>query len=815
MTDPAEMPGPGAADHQARILIVDDEPHNRSLLEVMLTPEGFQFETANSGEGALACVARQPPDLILLDVMMPDMDGYEVAARLKGDSATNHIPIIMVTALGDREAILRGLNAGAEDFLSKPVDRAGLRVRVRNLLRLKAYSDYYSSFSQTLQKKVASRTTDLVERTRMLEQQAAVLTQHAALLDMAPNAIIVRDLEYRILFWNRGAELMYGWPRAEALGRVTYELLKTEFPEPIDSLSRALLLTGQWDGEVVHQTRDGRRLLVASRWGLQIGPEGTSSRVLTIHHDITEQSRADAEHRLLSQRLSLATAVAKVGVWEWDLASDGLTWDATMFEIYGLPPVVPMAYDKWTAMVVPEDLAHVEATLQSAIDRKGEGSAEFRIIRPDGDVRNITVAERAVLDDQGKVSRLIGVNMDVTERKDAEEALAQSRRNQLQFKDDFLSHVSHELRSPLTAIKQFTSILLGGLAGELNTAQREYQEIVLKNVDQLQSMIDDLLEVTRLETGKLTVEPERVSISDAITDTIDTLKGPARGKGVSLSWDVPSDLPAAYADRTRLRQILIILLDNAIKFTQDGGSARIRARQTDQDPPGLVVEVSDTGCGISPEIAENIFGRLYQVSDGTQSSRKGLGLGLFICKELVTRQGGEIWVSSQLEKGSTFSFTLPTFSLTSVIAPLLKNDKWPAESVALLTVDMKVPSSSSLDATREELSTEARSVVHRCLLPDLDVLLPAMDADTEGERFLIAAFADEKGAAGLADRLREQFKRLASLEERRVNISVSFSMLPPLPWKEGVSTELMVASMATHLEESVKHQEPREPIHHE
>ncbi len=122
----------------------------------------------------------------------------------------------------------------------------------------------------------------------------------------------------------------------------------------------------------------------------------------------------------------------------------------------------------------------------------------------------VSAVQRVVMDDCSNVTRLIGVHMDVTARKQAEEALEQSRRDQLRFKDEFLSHVSHELRSPLTAIKQFTTILLGGLAGELSKEQREYQLIVLKNIHQLQSMIDDLLEVTRLETGKLTVEPESV-----------------------------------------------------------------------------------------------------------------------------------------------------------------------------------------------------------------------------------------------------------------------------------------------------------------
>jgi signal transduction histidine kinase len=137
------MPNPTSdgADFQARILIVDDEPKNRKLLQVMLAQDDFLFVTAANGEEALAVVAAQPVDLVLLDVMMPDMDGYEVAAKIKGNIATRNIPIIMLTALDDRIARMLGLNAGAEEFLTKPVDRAELCVRVRNLLRLKTYGD--------------------------------------------------------------------------------------------------------------------------------------------------------------------------------------------------------------------------------------------------------------------------------------------------------------------------------------------------------------------------------------------------------------------------------------------------------------------------------------------------------------------------------------------------------------------------------------------------------------------------------------------------------------------------------------------------
>jgi PAS domain S-box-containing protein len=799
-------PRPDIGYHPARILIVDDERHNRELLAVMLAPEGYLLLSAASGEEALAMAAQQTPALILLDIMMPGMDGYQVATRIKGNLATNDIPIIMVTALDDRNAKMLGLSAGAEEFLTKPVDRAELCVRVRNLLRLKAYADYLDKYSLMLEGEVASRTTDLIERTK----QAAVLTEQAALLDLAQDAIVVRDMNSRILFWSRGAEVMYGWASSEAVGRNTVDLLTTEVADPIETIHDALLREGQWDGEAIHHKRDGTRLSVATRWALQRNAEGQPTRVLTITNDITGRMRADSERRLLTQRLSLATAVAKVGVWEWDLASDTLTWDATMFHIYGLPPQVPMPYATWAAAVLPEDLAAAETTLQTAISFKGQAASEYRIVLPDGSLRNVSAVGRVVLDEHGNVSRLIGVDMDVTERREAAEALEQSRQDQMRFKDEFLSHVSHELRSPLTAIKQFTSILLGGVAGELNPEQREYQQIVLKNIQQLQSMIDDLLEVTRLETGKLTVEPERVSLANAVTDAFNTLRGTASAKGITLSCALPHDIPSAHADQTRLRQILIILLDNAIKFTPEGGAVSVRGGLLPEDPRILRVDVSDSGCGISVELADKLFERLYQVADPVHASRKGLGLGLYICKALVTRQGGHIWVEPRSPKGSTFSFTLPVFSLDNVIAPLLKNDRWPAESVALVKVEVCAPAPWSSRAAQEEWSREARSLLARCTLPDLDVLLPNMSSEGEGERFFVAAFASERGAAVLAKRIRKQFEHLPRMKQAGMTLVVSYSMLERLPRDVGASTASIVTRMASSLEEEIaSHKETR------
>lgn len=659
----------------------------------------------------------------------------------------------------------------------------------------------------------------VTERTKALERQAVVLTEQAALLDLARDAIVVRDMNNCILFWNRGAESMFGWTSQEALGRNTYELLQTEFSENAAKREAELRYQGHWEGEAIQHKRDGTRLTVTSRWALQYDADGAPIRILSISNDITRRKLAETKIASLAECLSLATAIAKVGVWEWDLASNTVRCNNVMFEIYGFSPAVPVLHEEWSvptpydqfaAAIHPEDLTEVEATLQKTIATKGRGSGDFRIIVANR-VRNISGVETVNFDARGNVKSLIGVNLDITERKWAEEALEQSGKDQLRFKDEFLSHVSHELRSPLTAIKQFTTILLGGLAGELNKEQCEYQQIVLKNVRQLQSMIDDLLEVTRLEGGKLGIELESVSVSDAVTDSFNTLQLSARAKGVSLSCDLPTDLPPVLADQTRLRQILIILLDNAIKFTALGGKVEIQARlfppdsASPHDHQSLLLEVSDTGCGMSRKATERVFERHYQESGHTQA-RKGLGLGLFICKELVSRQGGEIWVKSQPQQGSTFSFTLPIFSLDKSIAPLLKNDKWPAESVALIFAEIRFLDMALSKESQEARTREVRSLVERCLLPDLDVLLPKMSCGAAGERLFVAAFADERGASALANRIREQFEHHLHPQQTGLALSVSYTMLNPFPSDIGASAENLVTSMATNLEESIKSQ---------
>jgi signal transduction histidine kinase len=375
------------------------------------------------------------------------------------------------------------------------------------------------------------------------------------------------------------------------------------------------------------------------------------------------------------------------------------------------------------------------------------------------------------------------------------------RKREVQLRDDFLSHVSHELRSPLTSIYSFNSIIADGLAGETTPEQDECLQIVLRNIGQLRAMIDDLLQVTEVRTGKLTVEPQSVSVNEAASYAVDTVKGLAQQREITLSLLPSASLPSAYADATRVRQILTILLDNAVKFTPAGGTVTVEARKYEKDGSMVLVEVSDTGCGIKPEETERIFEHLYQVPEPGSAGRRGLGLGLHIAQDLVTRQGGKIWVTSVPGKGSVFSFTLPTFSLANLIRPILAEPKEPGGLIALFAAQVKcrdgltdVPG-KALDVTRKTLQ--------QCLRADTAVLLPSIGPGGEGKLFFVVANTQPLGAEIIQNRVLKQVGCQQEFQSDHVNLSLSHLFLPAMSREANESMETFAERAAAEVRDQI------------
>lgn len=344
------------------------------------------------------------------------------------------------------------------------------------------------------------------------------------------------------------------------------------------------------------------------------------------------------------------------------------------------------------------------------------------------------------------------VMQDVTDRRKAAIELEAVRQERMTLQEQFLSHVSHELRTPLTAIYFFVTNLLEGVNGDLSAGQRETLESSLENINQLKDMVSDLLDISRVDSHKLSVDPQHMQVPGLIQEVLRTCRANAKLKDINLAADITPSLPSAWADRARVRQVLINLIDNAIRFTPERGTVAVRARVFAEDSSFLCLSVVDTGCGISPADCLTVFDRLAQVKSAAESSRKGLGLGLFISKELVMRLGGRIWVESRLQEGSTFSFTLPIFSLGKLCDALFTPANLAGGCVMLFSID--VPAIEG--GVPQQQLPALRKALERCIAAGRDLLLPAMTETEAIKTFFVIACTNTKSAGSVSECLRRE-----------------------------------------------------------
>jgi signal transduction histidine kinase len=246
-------------------------------------------------------------------------------------------------------------------------------------------------------------------------------------------------------------------------------------------------------------------------------------------------------------------------------------------------------------------------------------------------------------------------------RQEVIEETEQVKRDQLEAKDRFLSHVSHELRTPLAAVHQFVSLVADETVGPLGDEQRECLAGAMRNIRQLALMIGDLLVMGRMSSGVVEIRAEQTRVLDLIGDCVSSFRPLADDKGISISIDIdPLDaleLPEAWCDPVRTAEVLNNLVDNAVRFTPPGGSISVRLMLVEED---VRVAVRDTGRGVQLENRERVFEQYFREAGDGDSGRGGLGLGLFVCRELIERQGGRIWLEvDESARGSCFEFTLP------------------------------------------------------------------------------------------------------------------------------------------------------------
>lgn len=584
---------PSLTDDKVDILMVDDREDGLIALEAVLSDRpSYRLIKAQSGREALAKLDDYDFGVILLDVQMPELDGFQTAELIRRQARHSHIPILFVTAIDkDDRYVYRGYEAGAVDYIFKPFDPVILKSKVAVF-------------------------ADMHRKNRRLQAQSRLLAEREAL--------------------ERKAQIQY--LEMESLRR--YRNLADAIPHIV----------------------------------LRARPDG----------DLEYNNHLWTEYTGMSMNDSL-----------------GMGWQSAIY---------------------PEDLQGVLSLWYRAMRKRSRYEAECRIRRYDGVYRWHWVMAEPELDDHGRVMAWLGTCTDIHDRKTFEDQLreAQKRAESANHaKTQFLANMSHEIRTPLNAIMGFTELLLDP---QISVEEKHKSvAIVRRNCHGLMKIVDEILDISKVEAGGLLLEEVEVQLIDLVNEVRALMAGQADKKGIGLEFVLTSRLPTVVVtDPTRLRQILLNMIGNAIKFTREGRVVVDLSHVPDSEGNlFLCFRVIDTGVGIEKRAADRLFQPFSQADTSTTRIFGGTGLGLALARKLARALGGDVrLVSSEPGRGSTFEVRI------SVEVPA--HSEWTSER---LSEDLHAPDPVDLKGTE-------RLAGKRILLVE----------DAEDNQFLIKQFLNRTGA---------------------------------------------------------------------
>jgi len=500
----------------------------------------------------------------------------------------------------------------------------------------------------------------------VLQLQTVRLREQAQLIELASDAIVVRTWDGEVVYWNTGAEVLFGRTRGEAIGETVHTLLRTEFPRPYGDICRELERTGRWEGEVVHRLPDGSRVTVESRWALHRDAHGRPTQVLELGTNVSERRRTEEERDRLSRQLELILRSVEDGICGVDAegrvtfvnvaAQRMLGHDVSDLVGRQQHPIIHHSYADGTPY--PVEACPLWRTLQSG---ESNLSTEEVFWRKDGSSFPVEFRSSPLMDDEGIIGAVVAFR-DISDRLRAERELIRAKdeaERANRIKSEFLANMSHEIRTPMNGIIGMAELLLDT---PLDRRQREHLEMVRTSAESLLRIINEILDFSKIEAGRLELEHAPFSLRDAIGDTVRAHTVRAQQKGLAVSCEVAREVPdSVVGDVGRVRQIIVNLLSNAIKFTATGEvSVRVAVANVPIGPNETVLHVSvrDTGIGIPRARQQAIFEAFTQADSSTTREFGGTGLGLTISSQLVRLMGGRIWVESWPGRGSTFHFTV-------------------------------------------------------------------------------------------------------------------------------------------------------------
>jgi two-component system sensor histidine kinase/response regulator len=514
-----------------------------------------------------------------------------------------------------------------------------------------------------LELRVAARTSELemeVNERRKTEQE---LQQRTAFLDTlitsSPLAIAVGGPSGELELVNPAFEKLFGWTSSEVIGQKVDDLMYPATLAGKEREDRLKLVKLKSVHETTQRKKKGGGLVDVEVYAVPLLMAGGQKSVLAVYQDIGERLTAQKALAESEELFRTVSAAAPVGIFRTDANGEILYTNQRWTEMLGRTAEDALR-GVWADAVHPEDRAMVGALWKSGFDLQLELKDQCRVLTPEGHVNWVQWQTRALFGPDGTLQGYVGVVEDITQRRAFERRLVEAKKvaeSASHAKSEFLANMSHEIRTPMNGILGMTEL---ALESELQPAQREYLDMVKSSAESLLGIINDILDFSKIEAGRL--EPENIPfcLLDCIESALQPLAVRAHERGLELTWAIRGDIPEVLlGDPSRLRQILINLAGNAIKFTKKGEvSLQAERLASKDDAIPMRFTVSDTGIGIPKEKHRQIFAAFSQADSSTTREFGGTGLGLSISARLIELMKGHIELESTLGKGSTFAFTL-------------------------------------------------------------------------------------------------------------------------------------------------------------
>ena len=537
---------------------------------------------------------------------------------------------------------------GAPEIRLVLTDISGRKQSEDEILRLNAL----------LEQRVRERTAELQASNASLADFKAALDEHAL--------VSISDTSGIILYANSKFCKTSGYSSKELVGQ-SHRIVNSGYhpPEFFRNLWETITQGRVWRGEIRNRSKEGRLYWVDTTVVPFCDRDGKPVQFIAIRTDVSKRIQAEDALRESEERRRLASEAAGFGVWEWDLASDRIRWDTRMFEIYGMTPTPQglASYQDWARMVVPEDIKEQESRLQHSIETCGQEQSEFRIVRAsDKSVRIIYATQMAIPGPDGRTERVIGINLDITERKLAEEKIRNlnedllSRAAELERAnrelEAFSYSVSHDLRAPLRAVDGFSRMLAEDYSAKLDDEGRRMIGVICSEARRMGRLIDDLLTFSRL--GRQKIESVQIDMGALAREVYEELAKLETGRQLKLDLH---PLPPAWGTEAMIRQVWMNLIGNALKFTKGREIAEIEIGAREVSEGEWNYYIKDNGVGFDMRFVDKLFGVFQRLH--SQQEFPGTGVGLALVQRVVERHGGRIWAEAEVDHGATFSFTLP------------------------------------------------------------------------------------------------------------------------------------------------------------